>query len=74
MSTQFATEAETFPSLPAKNFITVMELARYLGVSRGMAYHLTQSGEIPSVKIGARMVRIPRANLEAYLKEQLSDN
>ena len=49
--------------------ITVEEAAKILGVSRGSAYVAVREGEIPSVRIGGRIV-IPRAALERMLGEE----
>ncbi len=46
--------------------VTVTEAARLLGVSRAMAYECVRTGEIPSVRLGARIL-IPRHRLVALL-------
>ena len=43
-------------------FLTVMELAELLRVSRRTAYILVSSGQVPSVRVGGS-IRIPRAAL-----------
>lgn len=45
---------------------TVPEAAKILGVSRGKAYGAAKSGEIPSIKIGKRIL-VPIAALEQLL-------
>ncbi len=47
-------------------FFTIDELQAYLKVSRAFAYRLTQTGEIPSYRVG-RCVRVRRTDVEAYL-------
>jgi excisionase family DNA binding protein len=42
---------------------TVAEAARCLGISRTLAYELVARGELPSVRLGRRLV-IPRRALE----------
>lgn len=42
--------------------LTVEETAEILGVSRGAAYKAAQSGEIPTLRIGRRIL-IPTAKL-----------
>ena len=42
--------------------ITVTEAARLLGISRAMAYECVRAGEIPSIKLGTRIL-IPRHRL-----------
>lgn len=48
---------------------TVEQTAAKLQVSKSKAYELARCGEIPSVKIGGR-VMIPRQRLEEWLNEQ----
>jgi excisionase family DNA binding protein len=47
--------------------LTVEETAAYLRVGRGLAYELIRRGELPAVRLG-RLVRVPRAALEAFVK------
>lgn len=42
--------------------ITVDEAAELLGVSRGSAYEAVRKGEIPTVRIGRRIL-VPKAKL-----------
>ena len=44
---------------PARLTLTVEEAAALLGISRNSAYEAVRRGEIPSVRIGGRIV-IPR--------------
>ncbi|AEH07636.1 MULTISPECIES: helix-turn-helix domain-containing protein [Protofrankia] len=46
---------------------TVEEVAALLGVSRGVAYTMARTGEIPAVRAGERRWIIPRARFEAWL-------
>jgi excisionase family DNA binding protein len=46
--------------------VTVPEAARLLGVSRMSAYSAVRTGEIPSIRIGRRVL-IARAALERLL-------
>lgn len=45
---------------------TVEEAARLLGVSRGTAYEAARRGELPTVRLGRRLL-VPRARLEDLL-------
>ena len=45
---------------------TVEETAQLLGLSRGLAYEAVRNGEIPSIRIGRRIL-IPRVALERIL-------
>jgi len=46
--------------------LTVEETAQLLKISRGSAYQACQAGEIPTIRIGRRLL-VPRAQLEAML-------
>lgn len=45
---------------------TVEEAARLLGISRGLAYELVRSGQIPAIQLGRRLV-VPRARLHSMI-------
>ena len=47
---------------------TVEEAAQLLGISRSFAYEAVQRGEIPSKRIGRRIL-VPKAALERFLSE-----
>ena len=46
--------------------ITVEEAARILGISRGSAYEAVRRGDIPTIRIGKRLI-VPVAALERML-------
>jgi excisionase family DNA binding protein len=46
--------------------ISVEEAGRLLGISRGLAYMLVNRGDIPSVRLGRRIV-VPRRALDRLL-------
>ncbi len=46
---------------------TVADIQEMLKISRGRAYELVQSGEIPHVRIG-KLLRVRADHLEAYLE------
>lgn len=48
--------------------ITVQEAARLLGISRGLAYAMTKTGELPVIRFGRRLL-VPRRALERMLEE-----
>jgi excisionase family DNA binding protein len=50
--------------------VTVPEAAKLLGVGRAVAYRMTRTGEIPTVRIGPRMVRVPLAELRRWIAER----
>lgn len=47
--------------------LTIPEAARVLRIGRTAAYELARTGEIPTVRIGARCLRVPRHKLEALI-------
>ena len=50
----------------------VDEVARELGVSASYAYRLIQSGALPSVRVGGRIV-VPRAAWTAWLAQRSAE-
>ena len=48
--------------------LTVVEAARRLGIGRNQAYQAARTGEIPTIKIGKRLL-VPRAALLRLLGE-----
>lgn len=51
---------------PERLTLTVEEAAAVLGISRAFAYEAVRRGEIPSIRIGRRVL-VPRAALERLL-------
>ena len=51
--------------------MTVDEAAAFLGVSRTTAWRRVWDGELPSIRLGRRVL-IPRARLEALLEDETS--
>jgi excisionase family DNA binding protein len=49
--------------------LTVEETARLLGISRNAAYEAVRRGELPSLKIGRRIL-IPRSRLADLLDDR----
>lgn len=45
---------------------TVTEAARLLGISRNSAYEAARAGDLPSIRLGRRIL-IPRDRLERFL-------
>lgn len=53
-----------------KQFLSIAEAAKWLGIARITAYRWTESGYLPSVKLGSRrLVRI--AELEAFIAQAM---
>ena len=49
--------------------LTVEQAAALLGISRGLAYELVARGELPSLRLGRRIV-VPRKALDELLDRQ----
>ncbi len=47
--------------------MSVTEAAGVLGISRGLAYELARTGQLPSLRLGRRLV-VPRAALLSWLE------
>lgn len=47
--------------------LSVSELRQILGIGKGLAYTLLQSGEIRGIRIGEKKWRIPKSALIEYL-------
>lgn len=51
--------------------LTVEEAARLLGISRNSAFRAVQRGQLPSVRIGRRIL-IPRERLAALISAEVT--
>ena len=49
------------------DFLSVLEVARWLGLSRPMIYKLIKTGELPAVKIGARLL-LQREEVQNFIE------
>jgi len=65
MKKQIKTEAAPKPAT-----MTVDDAARELGISRHTAYQCAKTGQIPTIRLGKRLV-VPRARLEAMLRGEV---
>jgi excisionase family DNA binding protein len=54
------------PELPDKPTFTIEEVGKMLGVSRPAAYRAAQRGEIPTLRLGRRLL-VPRSALVSML-------
>ena len=50
------------------SYLTINDVAEDLSVSDKLVRKLIQSGEIPSIKLGYRTIRIPASGLDKALK------
>jgi excisionase family DNA binding protein len=48
-------------------YAKVPEVAKVLGLSEASVWRLVWAGELPSIRLGERSVRVPRAGLADYL-------
>lgn len=52
--------------------LTVKEVQKLLGLSRGLVYQAIETGEIPSVRVGRRIL-IPKASLNRFLESKINE-
>jgi excisionase family DNA binding protein len=55
-------------SKSSRRTTTIVEAAKVLGVGRNQAYEAARRGEIPTIRIGKRLL-VPLAALEQLLQE-----
>ena len=55
-----------YPDYP--DIVTVPQLQKMLGISRGLAYKLVRENEIPGIKIG-NALRVPKVNVNYVLSD-----
>jgi excisionase family DNA binding protein len=63
----------TDSSQTSPTVLTVEEAGRLLRISRQSAYQAARSGELPTIRIGRRLL-VPRAKLAELLGEPLNGN
>lgn len=56
-----------------KKVYSVPEVAKTLGISRGLAYEMARSGQIPTIQLGKRYI-VPAVQLELMLRGQWERN
>jgi excisionase family DNA binding protein len=56
--------------IEAPMLLTIREVARLIGVSVPRTYEMVAAGVLPSVRLSARRLRVPRHALEAWIDEQ----
>jgi excisionase family DNA binding protein len=62
----WSTSSEVIMVEPESLVVTVEQAAELLGISRGLAYELVRRGEIPSIRLGRRLV-VTRRRLLAMI-------
>jgi excisionase family DNA binding protein len=58
---------------PERRTYTIEESARILGIGRNQAYDAAKRGELPTVRLGRRLL-VPRDALEKFLAATPGDN
>lgn len=56
-------------AMPERLTMSVSEAAEMLGISRALAYTLVRNEQLPSLRLGRRVV-VPRAALEHFVESQ----
>ena len=59
---------------PGQVLLTVEEGAARLALSRSKVYQLLAAGELGSVRLGPRILRIPVAALDAWIERQAGES
>jgi excisionase family DNA binding protein len=52
-----------------EGLLTADQVAKNLGLGRARTYELIRAGDIPSLKIGQRQVRVSRRDLTQYVQQ-----
>jgi excisionase family DNA binding protein len=55
-------------------FLTVAEVAQLLRLNQQTVRNWIDQGSLPAIRVGARRVRIPRTELDAFLMESSGSN
>ncbi len=75
MSTQSTSESAPAGAVPdAPDYETKAQVARRLGVSRRTIDNLMRQRRIPFVKLSSKIVRFPRAEVDDYIRRNLTIN
>ena len=62
------------PRHPDDHLLTIPQVAERLSVPPAYAYELARRGELPTVRVGKKYVRVPLASLEKWLAVQQLDS
>jgi len=62
-------EQKRFQASKGLELLSIAEVCQELGMGKSWVYKKIRSGDIPSVKLG-RTIKVPRTDLEGYLKGQ----
>jgi excisionase family DNA binding protein len=53
--------------------LTIPETAKFLRIGRDSTYRLVREGRIPVVRLGGKLIRVPRAALLAHLEQMAEE-
>lgn len=59
---------ESLSGTRTSTFVTVADVARDLQVTERFVRHLIATGQLRAVKVGSRVVRLRRSDVEAFLR------
>ena len=63
--------AQSEPVAADEQLLTAAEVAARLAVPKAFVYELARRGELPTLHVGARYVRIPATALEQWVRRQM---
>jgi excisionase family DNA binding protein len=69
MSTHEAPVYDATGTAPSRPLLSVNDVARYLAISRKSVYRLERSGDLRSLRVGARL-RFRLSEVDAYIERQ----
>ena len=65
-----ASRTRTLDDFSDAEMLRVADVAEVLKVSRDKAYELVNSGAIPSVRLGEKLIRVPAFGLRQWISRQ----
>lgn len=70
MATQAMTEPKSPAGVPDPDLLTVAEVARRLSTSTRQVWRLIHDGDLDTLRVGSRAVRVPLVSLTGYIARQ----
>ncbi len=58
------------PTVPKDDFLSALECAKYLKISRNSLYKKVEKGDLPYYRSGKRKLLFSREELQEYIKNQ----
>lgn len=56
-----------------KEYLSLEEVADFLGVTYQFIYRLVRTGKLPAARLGTKLYRVSRKDLENYLEQSKKD-